>query len=136
LVIIDNLDVLCRASSPDKANSPLIVDPDTVLPLPVADQHLDPVPWDRREILQFLSIIKHPQFSPRNRFDAFEPASPFAVEELLGLLGAKRSNHAGGVAREPLNGFRETYSQRDHGEEQRRSLLRPNLASGVPIVLL
>ena len=116
-VIIDNLGVLCRASSPDKADSPLIVDPDTVLPLPVTDQHLDPIPWNRRQIFQFLSVIEHPQFSPRNRFDAFEPASPFAVEQLLGLLGAERSNHAGSIPREPLNGFQETASQQIHWEE-------------------
>jgi hypothetical protein len=31
-MVINNLDALCGPVSPDKANPPLIVDPDTVLP--------------------------------------------------------------------------------------------------------
>jgi hypothetical protein len=53
-------------SPPVKTNSKLIVDPDTVLSLPVAMHLLQPVSGRDSEILKRLGAIEHRQLSLRN----------------------------------------------------------------------
>src|ERR1035438_6074541 len=65
LMIIDNLDVLRSALSPDETDSPLVVDSDAMLTLPVAGQSLDPVSRNRRDVFQFFGIVEHSQLPPR-----------------------------------------------------------------------
>jgi hypothetical protein len=69
-MIIDDFDAFRRAFAPDEADSPLIVDPDTMLTLPVAAQSLKPVSRNRRHVLQLLGIVQHPKFQAQN------PSSP------------------------------------------------------------
>src|ERR1039458_4869671 len=52
LMVIDDLDALRRALAPDEADSPLIVDADTELTLPVAAQSLKPVSRTWRTVLR------------------------------------------------------------------------------------
>jgi hypothetical protein len=56
-MIIDDLDVFRRSFPPEETDSPLIVDSDAVLPLPVAAQGPEPVSWDRTQIGQDLRVI-------------------------------------------------------------------------------
>jgi len=44
-VIVDNLDVKYIAVFPAKADPPLIIDADTVLPLALTLESFEPVPW-------------------------------------------------------------------------------------------
>ena len=102
-MIVDDLDSFRRAFSPDKAQSPLVVDPDAVLTLPVAVQCIEAVSWDRRQVLQPLSVIQHSQLSPRDRFNVSELAAVLALEELLGLLAPEGTYQMGSIPRGPLN---------------------------------
>src|ERR1019366_6869129 len=90
LVIIDDLDALRRAVAPDEANSPLVVDPDTMLTLPVTAQGLKPVSWNRRHVLQLLGVVQHPKLPARHRSNVAQPAAPLAFKKQLGLLAADR----------------------------------------------
>jgi hypothetical protein len=56
-MIIDDLDAFRRALAPDEADSPLIVDPDTVLTLSVTAQSLKPVSWNRRHVRQIAGVV-------------------------------------------------------------------------------
>jgi hypothetical protein len=49
-MVIDDLDHLGAAFPPDKADAPLIVDPDAVLPSAIAFERLKPVAGRRPEI--------------------------------------------------------------------------------------
>lgn len=49
-------------SSPDKADPPLLVDPDAVLSSPIPFQHLQPVSWRGEQVLEVRSVIEHGQF--------------------------------------------------------------------------
>jgi hypothetical protein len=42
-MIVDDLEVICVAISPNEANPPLIVDPDAVLALPIRSKVLQPI---------------------------------------------------------------------------------------------
>ena len=59
LMIVDDLDAFRRAFAPDKAQPPLVVDPDGVLAPPVTVQCLEAVSWDCRHVFQLLGIIQH-----------------------------------------------------------------------------
>ena len=103
LMIIDDLDVFRRAFAPDEADSPLAVDPDTVLTLSATAQSLKPIFWNCRHVLQFPGVVQHPKLPPRHRSNVAEPAALLAVKKLLGLLGAEGPYHTGSIPRGPLN---------------------------------
>jgi hypothetical protein len=98
-MIIDNLDAFRRAFAPDEADSPLIVDPDTMLTLSVTAESLKPVSWNCRHVFQFPGVVQHPKLPPRHRSNVTESAALLAVKKLLGLLGAEGSYHTGSIPR-------------------------------------
>jgi len=104
LMIIDDLDAFRRAFALDEADSPLILDPDAMLTLPVATQSLKPVSWNCRHVLQHLGVVQHPKLPACHGSNAAESAALLAVKELLGLLAAEGSYHTGSTPRWPLNG--------------------------------
>jgi hypothetical protein len=105
-MVIDDLDLFRRAIAPDKADSPLIVDPDAMLPLPAAAQSLKPVSWNGCHVFQFLGVVQHPKLPPCHRSNVAELAAPLASEEIPGLLAAERANHTGSIPWAPLNDAR------------------------------
>jgi hypothetical protein len=98
-MIIDDLDAFRRAFVPDEADSPLIVDPDTMLTLPVAAERLKPVAWNRRHVFQLLGIVQHPQLPPCHRSNVAESAALLAMKKLLSLLAAEGAYHTGSISR-------------------------------------
>jgi hypothetical protein len=102
LMIVDDLDLIRRAFAPSKANSPLVVDPDAVLALPVAAQSFEPISWHGSQILQHFGVIQHAQLSPRHRGNIGEFAM-FAVKKLFSLLAPERAYQMGSIPRQPLN---------------------------------
>lgn len=106
LMIIDDLDAFRRTFAPDEANSPLIVDPDTVPILSAAAQSFQPVSWNCRHVLQFLGVLQHSKLPPCHRSNVAESAALLAVKKLLGLLAAEGSYHTRSIPRWPLNGTR------------------------------
>src|ERR1019366_5514240 len=84
LMIIDDLDAFRRAVAPDEANSPFVVDPDTMLTLGVTAQRLKPVSWNCRHVLQLLGVVQHPKLPPCPRSSFVESSAPLAFKKLLG----------------------------------------------------
>ena len=74
-MVIDDLDALRRALAPDEADSPLIVDADTVLTLPAAAQSLKAVSWNRGHVLEFPGVVQHPHLAYRTLSDSRPTAS-------------------------------------------------------------
>ena len=74
-MVIDDLDALRRALAPDEADSPLIVDADTVLTLPAAAQSLKAVSWNRGHVLEFPGVVQHPHLPYRTLSDSRPTAS-------------------------------------------------------------
>jgi hypothetical protein len=98
-MIIDDLDALRRAFAPEEADSPLIVDPDTILTLPATAQRLKPVSRNSRQVLQRLGVVQHPKLPPRHRSNVAESAALLALKKLLGLLAAEGSYHTSSISR-------------------------------------
>jgi hypothetical protein len=78
---------------PSKTNSELVVDPNAVLPFPVASQFLKTVARRILQVLQPHSEVDRLQFSDSRPRDLAElPAAP-CQPELPSFLVRERSNH-------------------------------------------
>jgi hypothetical protein len=92
-VVINYLHLLRRAVTPNKADPPLIINPDAVLTLSLAAQSLESVSGYDSQILQCRGIIEHSKLPPCHPSDVPEPAILFAPEQILGLLRAEGPDH-------------------------------------------
>src|SRR5437868_12824238 len=64
-VIIDDLDLVRMAFLPDKANPPLIVDPDRVLPASITSESLKPIGGRHTQIIEPSGIVEKTQLAKR-----------------------------------------------------------------------
>ena len=69
LMVIDDLDRISLTIIPYETDTPLIVDPDTMLSLSCAFKGLKTIGWWHSEVLQLLGIAQHPEFPARNSLD-------------------------------------------------------------------
>jgi hypothetical protein len=67
-MVVCYFNVIGVSAFPVKADSPLIVDPDTVLPLAVALQGLESVARRDFQVLKVLGLAKVQELSPCNPF--------------------------------------------------------------------
>jgi hypothetical protein len=63
LVVVDDLDVFRARWGPDEADTPLLVDPDAVLPDAVALEGFEPVPGRDFEVIQDFGGIEHDELA-------------------------------------------------------------------------
>jgi hypothetical protein len=98
LVVIDNLNPKGCPVLPFENNSPLIVDPDGVVPLPFAPQRLQPIARRDVEIAQGGGIVQVEQLPSRDALQLGWEVSNLlrvdVVEEILGEPVAEALNHA------------------------------------------
>src|SRR5262245_58739344 len=93
-VVVDDLDVMGVALSPNEADPPLVVDPDAVLARPVRRQRLQPVAGRHREVGQPPRLVEVAELPPRGRLD-LEREAPraLAAPDPLGLASPERADH-------------------------------------------
>ena len=92
-MIVDNLDIVGVTVSPAKADSPLIVDANAVLPTTISSQLFQPIGrWDP-EIIKRSRRIQHQQLSQRDSLDRREPLGVLSPENPLRLLAAEPPDH-------------------------------------------
>jgi hypothetical protein len=89
LVIIHNLRFVRVPFPPNKTETPLVVDPNAVLPLPVAAQCLQPIPRRRCQIAQFRGAIQLPQLASPNLLDCPKAAARLTPVKSFGLRAAE-----------------------------------------------
>src|SRR5207248_1858333 len=92
-MIVDDFDVPRAVVSPSKADSPLIVDPDAVLPTPITAEFLQPVTGRHTQVIQILRAVEHLQLSLRLCLERAELSRRAAPEQLLGVPRGQRPNH-------------------------------------------
>ncbi len=86
----------CLVVGPFKANAPLVIDADAILPGTVALELLESVPRDHLQILQRIGIIQVQQFAAGRALDIRGKFSgELTPEDLFGLLGCKGFDHSG-----------------------------------------
>ena len=81
LVIIHNLDVVCSVGLPDKANAPLVVDPNAVLSFAIALQRLQSVAWRYAQRIDPRRGVELRELAPRHDVQALrQPPHELAGE--------------------------------------------------------
>jgi hypothetical protein len=93
-VIIDDFHIMSVSRSPAKAQAPLSVDSDTVLPFPITSQFLEPVRRRNPQIIERSSSVHHQELAQSDPLNGPEPPGPLPPEDLLGLPAAEPFDHA------------------------------------------
>ena len=110
-MVVDDLDVGRSVGGPSEADAVLIVDPDAVLPFPVAGQGFESVPWRHSEVVNHIGRIEHQELLQRSVAEVgavlFDPTP---AEQLLRVLVSERLDHRSIVARN-VTGCTQRYSQ-------------------------
>src|SRR5712692_6313006 len=97
LMIVGNFHVVGVPVPPHKANAPLVIDSDAVLPLPVTVQRLQPVARNGGQIPKFSRSIEHLELPKGRAFDGMKPPDSFAPEQPLRVTASEALDHADSV---------------------------------------
>jgi hypothetical protein len=92
-VIIHNFNIEGAIFFPAKTNPPLPIDPDAVLPCPIAGQQLQSIAPQVRQIMQTLCVIQVGQSARGLIREAFKGANPSTFKKSIGVPVPKASNH-------------------------------------------
>jgi hypothetical protein len=93
LVIVDNLDCLRAAVSPAEADTPLIVDPDAVLPGAIPLESLEPVPRRDSEVTHARGDLELAELSACHLLNARKPPDPNSRMQRLRVAALEGSDH-------------------------------------------
>lgn len=101
-MIVDDFHIVTMALTPYKTDSPLIIDPNRVLPFPIASQCFQLISRRRGQNTQLRRSVKLEQFPQGDPLDGTEPPAEAIVKELLSFLRAKALNHTHRILRHAL----------------------------------
>ena len=85
-MVIHNLHFVGVTLAPNEADSPPVIDANSVLPFPVATQCLQVVPRRGSQNPQVRGGMKLKEFAQGHPLESTEPRDVMVVKELLGLL--------------------------------------------------
>jgi hypothetical protein len=91
--VVHDLDVVGISITPHKTKTPLAVDPDTVLPLPLAAQGFPTVPRRCCQIAQLHGAVQLAKFSTGDPFDGSKATSRLPVVKSPGFRATERPDH-------------------------------------------
>jgi hypothetical protein len=93
VIVVNYLDIVGIAVSPDKANAPSIIDADTVLTPAVAFQCFQAIPRRNQQVLQRAGAMEVQQFPTRDSLERAETRHVTIGEQRFRLLASKGANH-------------------------------------------
>ena len=92
-MIVDDFHVVAMAITPNKTDSPLIVDPNRVLPFAIASQSFQLISGRRRQNVQLRGGVKLEQLPDCNPLDSAKTLAVLVMKKLLGFFGAEALDH-------------------------------------------
>ena len=92
-VVVDNFHVERFTVSPHETDPPLLVDPDTMLTLPISFQRLQPVSRRHPQIVQAARLIEIQQFSPGRPLEQPKTRDVNVLKQRPGVPTAEAPNH-------------------------------------------
>ena len=102
-MVVDDFNVIGVSVAPNETDTPLIVNPNTMLPFLVAAQRLQTVPGRRDQVTQFRRAIQLPQLATRDVLDRLKTPAAMAVMKPLCLRTPEQFNHQFMVYRTAFN---------------------------------
>ena len=85
-MVVNYLHILGTPRSPHKANSPLIVDTNAVLPLSISLQRFKMIAWRYTQVIKNQGPVQLLQLSKRRSFNIDPATYTSALKEGLGVL--------------------------------------------------
>jgi hypothetical protein len=92
-VIIHDLNLVGVSFAPNETQTPLIVDPHTVLPFSITVQRFEPISGWRCHIPQFRGAIQLPKLSSRDMLDRPKAAAWLPMVKSPGFRTTERLDH-------------------------------------------
>jgi hypothetical protein len=93
-MVVHNLNLLGARLSPDKTNTPLVVNPNAMLPRPAALQHFQAVARRRHKVTEFAGLMDLPKLSLRNALYVLcEPLREPAMKKGFCVTVRERADH-------------------------------------------
>jgi hypothetical protein len=92
-VIVHDFHIQCITATPNKADAPLIVNPDAVLTVAIPAQGLQMISRRRCQIAQFRCAIELAEFPLGNALKTLETPAALAVKKSFGIRVAKGLDH-------------------------------------------
>ena len=93
-MIVDDLDAGALSVSPDKADTPLIVDPNAVLTGSLTSQHFQTIGRRYAQIVQALGGIQHSQLATGNCLNLYgQVPRHLTVPDAFGFLVCEATDH-------------------------------------------
>jgi len=93
-MIVANFDSAGCSVTPDKADSPLVINPYTPLPFAVTGKFFKSVLRWNAKIIDPVSVVKHTQLTPRHCLNlAWETTRKIPIPNLLSFAIMERCNH-------------------------------------------
>jgi hypothetical protein len=92
-VVVHDLDVVGISVTPYKTKTPLVVDPDTVLPLPLAAQGFQTVSRRRCQIAQIRGAVQLAKLSASDPFHSSKAATRLPAVKSPGFRATERPDH-------------------------------------------
>jgi hypothetical protein len=93
-MIIHDLDIFGTGFRPSKADSPLIVDSDAVLPGAITLQSLQTISRRNSQVIQTSRNFELPELATGHSLDIDESRNPPSLGKRLGLGASERLDHA------------------------------------------
>lgn len=92
-MIVDYLNVFWTCRRPAKADSMLVIDPDTVLTSTVALQRLEPIAWRDTQVIEAHGNLQLSDLAQSGALERRELLYAYARREQLCCFVLKRNNH-------------------------------------------
>jgi hypothetical protein len=92
-MVIDNLHIVGIPVAPDKADAPLIVDANTVLPFSVAFKRFQVISRGRGKVTKLRGNIQLPEFPLCHPFESPKPPDALPRMKLFRIFRPKRLDH-------------------------------------------
>jgi hypothetical protein len=93
LVIVHDLDFVNVALSPHEAETPLVVNPNAILPFAIPMQCLQAIAGRSCQIAQFRGAVQLPKLSPRNALNSPKAPAGLPTVKSPGFGAAERLDH-------------------------------------------
>lgn len=88
-MIIHDFNLVCVPFPPNKTETPLVIDPNAVLPLPGTVERLKPIPWRCGQVAELSSAVYLPKLASCNLFDGPKPPAGLPLVKPFGLRAAE-----------------------------------------------
>jgi hypothetical protein len=92
-MVVNDLDFVGVSSAPGKADAPLIIDANAVLPLSIPFQALEAISRQCRKRSDISCGIENVQFAKRRALDRLESANRLPLKKALGIRAAEGPYH-------------------------------------------